>query len=348
MRTPRLPGRTVIVATVLGLLLGVSGRAHADLALTQAGIDQGFALSTFASGFPTGFNTSYGPVGPLGIAFTPSGGVLVSDDPGNVRLFPTDTNGQKAGMAPVGQNYGMGNAAGLTQMGNRIYMTQQANGAVVQVNPNGTLSQTIVTGLPHATGIVANPVTGQLFVSTADVGASPQVFLVDPATKTANLFVKAQLDGLTISPDGKTLYGASGSGTVVGYDTATGKLVFQSGVIPGHVDGVALGAGTLAGEIFANTNAGTVVEVNLTTGAQTIIAQGGSRGDFAVVDPNPNQNSVLLTQSDSVVRLAPPPGGGFVPGVGPDIPEPSSLALIGVGLAALVGWRWRRLRPSAN
>src|SRR5262249_43561288 len=150
----------------------------------------GFQLSTFATGFPYD-----GATGPLGIAFPSSGGVLVTDFPGNARLFPTRNDGQVAGAAPVGQNYGTGYAAGLAQAGGAIYMAQQTNGAVIQVNPNGTFNQTIVSGLPSATGIVANPVNGQLFVSTTALGGAPGVlYEVNPLTKTSTPFLNVALD----------------------------------------------------------------------------------------------------------------------------------------------------------
>lgn len=60
-------------------------------------------------------------------------------------------------------------------------------------------------------------------------------------------------------------------------------------------EGIALGTCTLAGKAYVNTNGGTVVEVDLTTSALTVIPTGGSRGDFVTVDPN---NSLLLTQTD--------------------------------------------------
>lgn len=56
----------------------------------------------FANEFPTtGFCC-----GPLGIAFVGGGAVMVSDYPGNVRVFPTDTDGQSASAVPVAQFYG--------------------------------------------------------------------------------------------------------------------------------------------------------------------------------------------------------------------------------------------------
>ena len=81
--------------------------------------------------------------------------------------------------------------------------------------------------------------------------------------------------------------------------------------------------GTLAGNIFANTNGGTVVEVNLATQLPPTIATGGSRGDFVTVDPN---GTLLLTQTDSIDRLTAPIGGSFL------TPESaSSILMAGMG-----------------
>lgn len=325
---------------VLGLLLIFActmipiGAHGASLSLTAAGTADGFAISTFASGFPTS-----GSIGPLGIAFPTTGGVLVTDYPGDVRLFATDTDGQTAAAAPVGQSYGFSNAVGLAQVGANIYMTQQGNASVVQINPTGTFNQLIVGGIPSATGIVADPANGHLFVSQGGFSGAG-IFDVNPLTKTFSLFVPATgIDGLTISADGSTLYGANAfTGHILGWNTATGTLVFDSGFIPGGIDGSALGTGTLAGNIFVNTNSGTVFEVNLTTLAQTLIATGGSRGDFVMVDPS--NGSLLLTQSGEIDRLTAPAGGGF--GGGGTVPEPSSLLLLGSGLAGLATWRGRR------
>src|SRR4051794_11399741 len=100
--------RQIVLAT---LLVGWAGEAAkaASLMLTPAGAAQGFSLLTFATGFPTSGQLN-GQGGPVGIAFTPGGGVLVSDLPGNVRLFPTDVDGQSAGSFAPAQNYGANNA----------------------------------------------------------------------------------------------------------------------------------------------------------------------------------------------------------------------------------------------
>jgi hypothetical protein len=75
--------------------------ARSALTLTAAANASGYTLTTFASGFPNESN-----IGPLGIAFTSNGGVMVCDTLGNNRIFPTDTDGQTIAAAPVVATYG--------------------------------------------------------------------------------------------------------------------------------------------------------------------------------------------------------------------------------------------------
>jgi hypothetical protein len=280
--------------------------AHAAIALTPAGQALGLTISTFASGFPNDQN-----VGPLGVAFTNTGGVLVTDKLGNIRLFPTDTDGQLAVAAPVTFNYGYepstgrNGATGLAQVGSNIYMTRQLQGDVVQLNQNGTVNQTIVTGLPFVTGIVANPASGHLFVSTIGVD---QVYEINPITKTKTLFVNGDVDGLVMSADGSTLYLVGEDGNITGYNTTTKAVVFNPLFVNTFIDGATLGTGTLAGNLFINGRDGNITQVNLASRSETVIASGGSRGDFAITDGT--NNTLLFTQTDSIIRLI--PGGGGV------------------------------------
>jgi DNA-binding beta-propeller fold protein YncE len=341
MRLRRPAVGWLLPAAALAVFLGGSGRARADLVLTPAGVNAGLQLSTFATGFP-----SVNDVGPLGIAFPSGGGVLVTDAPGNVRLFPSDSNGQSAngpGVRLLNPAYSVSNATGLTQVGSTIYMTQQANGAVVKVNSDGSFLQTVVTGPSHATGIFVNPANNHLLVSTANQNTT--IYDVNPVAGSVRALFPVGGDGMAITPDGKTLYVANNA-NVVGYDMATGQVVFNSDPIPG-ADGVALGYGTLGGLLFANTNdadPGHIWEVTMATGVATLVATGGSRGDFVTVDPN--DGSLLLTQTDRIVRLTAPQGGGFSPPAAPQgggqLPEPSSLALFLLGAGGLAGWCWRR------
>ena len=317
-------------------LIGGPGTAKAGMVLTAAGMAQGFSLSTFATGFPS-VDVGSGFAGPFGITFPKSGGVLVSDVTGQVRLFANDIDGQLANNVPVGQNYGGSNngqffgsnSLGLATVNGNTYLAQQGSNQLIQVDGAGKLVQVIATGLQAVTGVVANPNNGHLYVSTL---FNNIIYDVDPVAKSKSVLLNASLDGLTLSADGKTLYGA-GSGAILGFDlTQSGApQVFNSGFIPGSADGAAIGLGPLLGNIYANTNGGTFVQINLLTKVQTVIGNGGSRGDFVTLDPN--NGTLLLTQSDSILRLT-PPNGGFGPS---PVPEPATylqavMAACGLGL----------------
>jgi hypothetical protein len=302
------------------MILFGNGRARADLTLTAAGTAQGLSLSTFISGFPNS------GIGPLGTAFANDGGVLVSDyNSGTVYRFPSDANGQVASSSLISATFGGNNPNDMAQVGGNIYMTRQGTGDLVQLNQNGTFNQSIVGGLPAATGLTADPFTGHLFVSTL---GNNVIWDVDPIAKTKVAFVNASADGLSLSLDGRTLYAEVG-GHVLGFDTTTKAQVFDSGFV-NTADGTAVGAGLFSSLLFINTNDGRLVEVNLNTLAQTVIATGGSRGDFVTVDPT--NDTLLVIQSDRIVRLS---GASFVPGA----PEPSSMALLLIGGLGLVAYR---------
>lgn len=305
------------------------GSARADV-LTPAGAAE-FTLSTFADSFPTtGFCC-----GPLGIAFPTSGGVMVADYPGNVRVFPTDTDGQHASSVPPAAFFGSGNGVGLASSGGNIFMTEQAASTVVQLNNSGTFNQTIVTGIPGATGIATNPVTGHLYVSALGNGI---IYEIDPVAKTATPIIGVYADGLTVNSAGTKLFAEVG-GHILGYDTSTHLQIFDSGGIPGGPDGTAIGAtGSLAGKLFVNTNGGELYEINTTTLAQTLILTGGSRGDFVTVDPL--NGTLLITRTDQILRLT-PISGGF--DVNPT-PLPAALPLFASGMGVLGFFGWRRQR----
>ena len=288
----------------------LESRCCPTLSLTPDGVAAGFGISIFAVDFPHSAQLN-GEGGPVGIAFPASGGVLVSDFPGNVRLFANDIDGQSADWFPPAQNYGGNNALGLAISGGNIYMTQENAGKVVQINPDGTFNQEIYSSPGSAlVGIVTNPLNGHLFVADQNHN---RVLDVDPSTGTAAVFANPSFpDGLTISSDGAVLYvaaDAAGSNShILGYDTTTQQVVFDSGAING-ADGVSIGAGSLAGKILVNTNFGQVWEVDLASPSnRTLIASNGSRGDFVTDDPS--GASTLVTQTDRIVRLIFPTGGG--------------------------------------
>jgi uncharacterized repeat protein (TIGR01451 family)/CSLREA domain-containing protein len=288
---------------------GGGSTSSGSLTLTQTAVSAGFNLTTFASGFPS---RSDG-LGPFGVAFPSTGGVLVTDDgpAGDVRRFPTDTDGQSASnVTPV--TYGQPNLSGLAKLGNTIYMTQAQLNDVAQLNDDGTLNHVVATNITNADGITPDPLNGHLFVSEYD----GPIVEIDPVAGTSTVFANVNADGLDFDPITNTLYAALYSGAggpnneIQGFNVATKAVVFDSGTVAGRPDGVVLGSGILAGNLFANTNSGTIVEINLATKAQTLIATSGSRGDFVTGDPN--NGTLLVSQTDRLARLFPPAGGAFV------------------------------------
>jgi hypothetical protein len=301
---------------VLTILLGVAlSTAHGQLTVTPAGSAAGLSLTTFATGFPTADPLSNGLAGPFGIVFPSSGGVLVSDAQGNVRFFATDTDNQTAASAPIAQNYG-GNfhSMGMTTLYGNIYMSTGQGLSVAQLNQNGTFNQTIVSGFNNR-DVVGNPFNGHLYVTSTFDNA---IYEVDPISKTKTSFAPIDGDGLALSGDGSTLYVATETGHILGFNTLTKVQVFDSGLISG-VDGIVLGSGTFSGKIFANTNFGQFLEVDLLNpNDKTVLASGGSRGDFVYVDPY--NGTLLITQTDSIVRAS---GLTFEL---PEVPEPTTAA----------------------
>src|SRR5262249_6628790 len=207
-----------------------------------------------------------------------------------------------------------------------LYTPRGLAGPGVHVNPDRTFNQALVN-VATPTGIDVDPRDNPLLVASQSTNS---ILDVNPVTKTAVVFLSnvPAPDGMTFSSDGSTLYvaagGAGGGGHILGYDTVTRNLVFDSGGI-NRVDGIALGTGAPAGNIFGNTNFGQLVEVNLATHAQTLFATGGTRGDFVAVDPL--DGSLLVTQTDRILRIS-----GFTAAA----PEPSSLITVGIGGLALL------------
>ncbi len=325
---PRSGRRVIGWESFRPALEGLESRWCPSLTLTPAGRAAGIVLSEFAVDFPNGScGSSCGNAGPLGVAFPQSGGVLVSDFPGNVRLFPTDTDGQSADSFAPGQNYGQGNTGDLALLRGNIYMGQTTLGRIVQIHSDGTLDHVVASGLPHVTGMQANPVTGRLFLSVTDANEIVDLDPSNPQNPPVFVNVGGDIDGLTLSADGRTLYVAQNmAGHILGFDTITKQQVFDSGSIAGNPDGVAIGVGSLAGKLFVNTNGGAVVEVDIATHQQTVIASGGSRGDYVRIDPR--DGSALFTQTDRIIRLTFPFGAAQRLTVG-GFPSPSIAGTLG-------------------
>ena len=331
----------MLFAAAFTALAATSGAARANLALTAAGVSGGFKLDTSSSGYKDTNGNGTG-VGPLSVGFTAGGGMVVgyySND--SLVVYNSDANNQTVANNGTVVS-GFPTITGIVTIGGYIYAADQGAGSILKLNPNGTLNSTLTTGLGPATGMAVNPNTGHIYVSNI----SGTIFNVDPVTGAKVPFITGisagyAPDGLSVSPDGKILFGEINQ-HIVGFDTATAAQVFDSGLIP-LADGAAAASGVLAGNLVVNTNDGNVYQVDEKTGTKTLIATGGSRGDLVTVDPH--DDTLLLSQSNSIERLTLPAGSVFIPAPNTGIaavPEPASLGLLGAGAAIMAFCRRRK------
>ena len=263
-------------------------------------------------------------LGPLGVAVTSTGNVMVADYTGTVRVL-SDVDGQVVGAANA--NVGFASAVGLTNLGGVVYMSSQ-NHSIFKMNNDGTINSTLNNTIISTTGITNNGV--DIFADGNGGPGGAGIYRVNATSGFAALLVSGSFDGLTVDIAHGIIYAAASSaGHVLGYSTVSGALVFDSGSIDTGIDGIAIGQGTLAGNLFINDNNGSLYEFNLGTSVLTTIANGGSRGDFVAVDTS--NGSLFITQSDRVLRLTAPSGGSFA------TPEPGTIVTMlgGVGLLAL-------------
>jgi hypothetical protein len=278
------------------LVLGATP-ANASLSLTAAGIADNFTLSKFFT--PTNNNGQYYDLSNAPL----SDGTLVGvDDSAGTLLKFNDVDGQTQASALASHTFsGVVNTA---RAGGVTYASVLGGGYFSVAN-NLATTPVPVTGVPGTFqagyGLWANPVTGHLLAASAAAG----LWDIDPVSGVAVLIDGSRIyDGVTVSPDGKTAYGES-NGHIYGFDISNLASIpppFDSGLLPGSPDGTGvISGGSLNGDVIVNANDGTVGLLNPNTHSYTIIASGGTRGDFASADPS--NGTLFLAEFDATWRL---------------------------------------------
>ena len=300
-----------------------SPSANAALTITAAGATDGFLLSLFVDEVPaSGFCC-----GPLGTATNSLGQVVMQDYPNGRNYVFNDVDGQHfsaaLSSAPF-SSFSYGSA--ITNSGGTLFATNNDAGQIIyRLNADGSINSPLTGGGIGGHGLWTNPATGHLVASNGGTLRD-----VNQITGTSTVIVSGvDVDGVSVSADGKTVYGATG-GHVMGWNYS-GTLVYDSGFL-GSPDGTGViqGSSLFAGDIVTNDNDGNVFLLDPTAHTTTLIASGGSRGDYVGVDGT--NGTLFLTQTDSVYRLDCGKACFFVP---PPVPEPETYALMLGGLAAL-------------
>jgi hypothetical protein len=321
--------------------------AKADLVLNATGIADGFSATTFASGFTSLGGQPFG-LGPFGVTTVANGtggtNVLVQNVGNNTLYVFNDSDGQTPGTAlgtqsPVFSGSAFANLNGVAYGAEGFFGSFSSTGVFTPFN---------ISGLPFAgLGMAADTATGELIASAASGGG---LIAINPTLNTFRVINSANVDGIAISPDGQIVYGAI-NGNVLGYNVHTGALVF-TGPIPGGgatygPDGTAVitSSNSLNGDIIVNDNFdGHLWLIDPVAHSITLIGSNlNERGDFA--SPDVTNGSLFLDYTDQVARLSCGTGCaiGSTPSSPSSVPEPSSVLLIGTGLAGLMsGWFRRR------
>lgn len=262
-------------------------------------------------------------------------GNIVTGSSGDQKIYVfADTDGQTLGTAlassPYGCqtsncNYAMASSAGV------VYGAQLFGGIYEKIAADGSRAPMTgaVAGLRGYLGMWTNPANGHL-VAASNVG----LVEIDPISGSFRVINGSLFpDGVSVSADGLTAYVENG-GTVQAYSIATGALLhtYSTGHGPDGT-GVIYG-GLFNGQIVVNNNDGTVGLLDPVTEMLSIIASGGTRGDF--VSPDYSNGTLFLSQFEQVARLSCGVGCS-IGGPGPSVAEPGSLALAGIALMAVFG-----------
>jgi hypothetical protein len=332
-RLRRLSG----LAALIGLAVFAPVPAQAGLTLTAAGSADGFALSTYATGVG-GSNYSFLAAAPL---LHPNVGTMAVVDfsHGLLRSF-ADVDGQTYNSAL--KSVALPSVVNVADAGGQTYVTQRGvlNGLNSVSNSLGLTPVSVTGGFTPFNGLAGNPVTGHLLAEgTGSAGTG--VYDINPLTGANTLiFASNGIDGVSVSPDGKIVYVENNGNSILGFNISTQALVFNASSTHSPDGTGAILGGLFNGYVIANNNDGTVSLFDPTGATQTIIASGGTRGDFT--SPDTNDGTLLLSEYDFSYRLS-APGGSFG-----GVPEPATLTMLGIGIASIAGYGWLHRKLSAG
>jgi PEP-CTERM motif len=323
----------------------IGSPADATLVLNATGVADGFGVTDFATGLPTNFGGAFAQ-GPFGVTVVPNGGggnnVLLEDYANGTLYVFNDSNGQTPGSALTTRAF-QAYAEGFATLNGVAY---GGNGSSYgSFSGTGVFTPLSIPGLPGPDlGMWADTKTGELIAASNGGG----LIAINPTTnsfRTINGSVSA--DGVSVSPDGQTVYAEVG-GNILGFDVTTGAKVFTAptpgGAYSPDGTGVITSTNSLNGDIISNDNYGNLYLIDPTANTISLIGtDSNQRGDFT--SPDPTNGTLLMDYSSEVERLSCGVGCGIGSAPQPSsVPEPASLALFGFGLVGLIVMRRRLIK----
>jgi hypothetical protein len=329
---------TVMTSIFVGLMEPLAGFAQAA---------PGYAVTDFATGFATipvgGF-----VIGPLGLAFDSSGNLFVGD-PVNSLIYKFGPAGGVASAATqLNATPVVGGILGLTfGKDGSLFVARQGAGDVVQVDvTTGAVLRTVASGIPLATGLATDPLSGDLFVSALGTSGAAILRIANFANGpgTVSVYVSTgYADGLAFGRDG-TLYAATGGSVtkISGTNSANpGSMTVVASNVP-YVDGLAISSVPNAPFLYGNRNDGIITKIDLTTAPATLtdIYSGGGRGDFVAVGFD---GCLYATQSDRILKVTNADGSCLPAPLGPLQPTTAQFAFYSFSAQVELSGR---IRPS--
>lgn len=292
--------RLLATASILAAL-----QAGTPIAEGAGTASPGFAVSDFATGFPTGNR-----FGPLGVAFDIHGTLFAIDNTDSNLYRFSSAGGVAAGPSLVSTTPIPGYLVGLTfdKAGNLFVARQQVEGGgdVAQLDPaTGAVIRTVASGfLPL--GIATDPVSGDLFVTRS---GGPLIRIANPTASAPTVSDYGENlsspDGIDFGPEG-TIY-LEDEGNII---SVTGTAAPAPGVnatlaYVSQADGIAVAETTNPTErpfLAVNSNDGTITKVDLATTpvTYTSMVTGSSRGDLVAVGPD---KCLYATQFESIEKI---------------------------------------------
>ena len=330
------------VFCMLGCMLLAGATCGQAVAGTAA---PGYAVTDFATGF---VNSGIGGIGPIGLAFDPSGNLFVGNYFTGFLYKFGPAGGAASAATRVNTTAISGVPAGLSfSKDGHLFLARQIRGDVVELDPSTGMVIRTVASISHATGLATDPLSGDLFVTQACLCDNAifriSNFATGPGTVTK--YAAQAADGIAFGPDG-TLY--TPPAVIAGTNAPVpGAIITHLPGIPGE-DGIAVSADPLNPFLYFNRTNGIITKLTPTT--LTDIFTGGTRGDFAAVGFD---GCIYATQTDRVIKVTnadgtckPPPLGPLFPtstvGVSVDIrpqgcPNPLNVGAEGVLPVAILG-----------